>query len=289
MPSSSAWTTSASSSPSRRCAAACGTPSIYAVVTSGLKVVLGMLLAVLLTSSIRVRGAAALAGVLPRAGQHGRGRHHLQRAAGTRTPAWSTPSCPGSGSPARTGSATRRPRCSRSPSSTSGRASGWPRSSTSPASCPSRRTTTRPSTSTAAGPGSKFRNVTLPLSRPATFTVILLSFIGGLRSFDLIWTMTKGGPGVQQRRHRLGHLQAVPGRLLRPGHRGQRRAVHPRDRDRLPAVPVLQLQGGGAVRGSPAPRSSRSSPSSVAARRLRHPVRLHVPDRGQDARTRPRT
>jgi raffinose/stachyose/melibiose transport system permease protein len=26
-------------------------------------------------------------------------------------------------------------------------------------------------------------------------TVIILSFIGGLRSFDLIWTMTKGGPG----------------------------------------------------------------------------------------------
>lgn len=41
----------------------------------------------------------------------------------------------------------------------------------------------------------KFRHVILPLSRNATFTVILLSFIGGLRSFDLIWTMTKGGPG----------------------------------------------------------------------------------------------
>jgi len=45
------------------------------------------------------------------------------------------------------------------------------------------------------GAWQKFCNVTLPLSRPATFTVILLSFIGGLRSFDLIWTMTKGGPG----------------------------------------------------------------------------------------------
>ncbi|MBK9715073.1 MAG: sugar ABC transporter permease [Kouleothrix sp.] len=41
----------------------------------------------------------------------------------------------------------------------------------------------------------KFRHVVLPLSRNATFTVILLSFIGGLRSFDLIWTMTHGGPG----------------------------------------------------------------------------------------------
>jgi raffinose/stachyose/melibiose transport system permease protein len=41
----------------------------------------------------------------------------------------------------------------------------------------------------------RFRNITLPLSRPAMNTVIILSFIGGLRTFDLIWAMTKGGPG----------------------------------------------------------------------------------------------
>ena len=41
----------------------------------------------------------------------------------------------------------------------------------------------------------KFRHVILPLSRNTTFTVILLSFIGGLRTFDLIWAMTGGGPG----------------------------------------------------------------------------------------------
>ncbi|MDN4479154.1 sugar ABC transporter permease [Demequina sp. SYSU T00039] len=40
-----------------------------------------------------------------------------------------------------------------------------------------------------------FRHVTLPLMRPATTTVIILSLIGGLRSFALIWTMTGGGPG----------------------------------------------------------------------------------------------
>lgn len=40
-----------------------------------------------------------------------------------------------------------------------------------------------------------FWYVTLPLCRPATATVIILSLIGGLRSFDLIWTMTRGGPG----------------------------------------------------------------------------------------------
>jgi raffinose/stachyose/melibiose transport system permease protein len=41
----------------------------------------------------------------------------------------------------------------------------------------------------------RLRYVIIPLARPATFTVILLSFVGGLRTFDLIWTMTGGGPG----------------------------------------------------------------------------------------------
>lgn len=40
-----------------------------------------------------------------------------------------------------------------------------------------------------------FRHITLPLAKPATATVITLSLIGGLRSFDLIWSMTGGGPG----------------------------------------------------------------------------------------------
>jgi raffinose/stachyose/melibiose transport system permease protein len=37
--------------------------------------------------------------------------------------------------------------------------------------------------------------VTVPLVRPATVTVITLSLIGGLRSFDIIWATTRGGPG----------------------------------------------------------------------------------------------
>jgi len=40
-----------------------------------------------------------------------------------------------------------------------------------------------------------FWHITLPLARPAIATVITLSLIGGLRSFELIWTMTGGGPG----------------------------------------------------------------------------------------------
>ena len=40
-----------------------------------------------------------------------------------------------------------------------------------------------------------FWAITLPLLKPATVTVVILSLIGGLRSFDLIWAMTRGGPG----------------------------------------------------------------------------------------------
>ena len=39
------------------------------------------------------------------------------------------------------------------------------------------------------------KNITLPLVRPAMNTIIILSLIGGLKSFDLIKTMTDGGPG----------------------------------------------------------------------------------------------
>jgi len=40
-----------------------------------------------------------------------------------------------------------------------------------------------------------FWSITVPLVAPATTTVIILSLIGGLRSFDLIWATTRGGPG----------------------------------------------------------------------------------------------
>ena len=46
-----------------------------------------------------------------------------------------------------------------------------------------------------AGSWKNFWHITLPLVRPATATVILLSLIGGLRYFELIWAMTRGGPG----------------------------------------------------------------------------------------------
>jgi len=41
----------------------------------------------------------------------------------------------------------------------------------------------------------KFFHITLPLVRPSMNAVIILSFVTGLKSFDTIWAMTKGGPG----------------------------------------------------------------------------------------------
>lgn len=46
-----------------------------------------------------------------------------------------------------------------------------------------------------AGTFQKIKYITTPLVRSSLNTVIILSLIGGMRSFDLIWSMTKGGPG----------------------------------------------------------------------------------------------
>jgi raffinose/stachyose/melibiose transport system permease protein len=45
-----------------------------------------------------------------------------------------------------------------------------------------------------AGPLDRFRRITWPLLWPQTFTVVLLTTIGALRIFDLVWIMTAGGP-----------------------------------------------------------------------------------------------
>ena len=41
----------------------------------------------------------------------------------------------------------------------------------------------------------RFKYITLPLIRPAMNSVLILSLTGGLRNFELVWAMTKGGPG----------------------------------------------------------------------------------------------
>ncbi len=46
-----------------------------------------------------------------------------------------------------------------------------------------------------AGAWSQFRHVTLPLLKPATFLLLILSVIYSFHVFDLIYVMTGGGPG----------------------------------------------------------------------------------------------
>ena len=41
----------------------------------------------------------------------------------------------------------------------------------------------------------RFWYITLPLIRPTMNSVLILSLTGGLRNFELVWAMTKGGPG----------------------------------------------------------------------------------------------
>jgi len=45
-----------------------------------------------------------------------------------------------------------------------------------------------------AGPVRRFLSVTLPLLRPTLYALVALSTIYTMRAFDLIWTMTHGGP-----------------------------------------------------------------------------------------------
>jgi len=46
-----------------------------------------------------------------------------------------------------------------------------------------------------ASPIGKFLHITLPLLKPTIFAVLMLGLIYTLRVFDIIWIMTKGGPG----------------------------------------------------------------------------------------------
>ena len=45
-----------------------------------------------------------------------------------------------------------------------------------------------------ASPLQRFRHVTWPLLWPQTFTLVLLTTLGTLRIFDMVWIMTGGGP-----------------------------------------------------------------------------------------------
>ena len=45
-----------------------------------------------------------------------------------------------------------------------------------------------------AGRFQRFRRITWPLLWPQTFTLVLLTTLGTLRIFDMVWVMTAGGP-----------------------------------------------------------------------------------------------
>lgn len=45
-----------------------------------------------------------------------------------------------------------------------------------------------------AGAWTKFRNITLPMLRPVSAVVVTLALIYTLKSFDVIWLLTRGGP-----------------------------------------------------------------------------------------------
>ena len=45
-----------------------------------------------------------------------------------------------------------------------------------------------------AGRFHQFRRITWPLLWPQTFTLVLLTTLGALRIFDMVWVMTEGGP-----------------------------------------------------------------------------------------------
>ncbi len=138
------------------------------------------------------------------------------------------------------------------------------------------------------GAWTKFWNVTVPLAAPATFTVILLSLIGGLRSFDLIWTMTGGGPGFSS-----DVIASIIYKTYQAGFFGLATAgnvvlfilvtliVYP-------AVALLQLPGGGVMR---AVRRIVAGGRGARRRRgrLRRPLRLHVPHGRRRTSRSPRT
>jgi multiple sugar transport system permease protein len=46
-----------------------------------------------------------------------------------------------------------------------------------------------------AGPWQRFRRITWPLLRPVSAITLLLGLVYTLKVFDIIWIMTRGGPG----------------------------------------------------------------------------------------------
>ena len=60
-----------------------------------------------------------------------------------------------------------------------------------------------------ATPWQRFRFITFPLMIPALFAAIVLRLVDSLKTFDIIYTMTKGGPGyATETLNTYGFMQA---------------------------------------------------------------------------------
>ena len=78
----------------------------------------------------------------------------------------------------------------------------------------------------------RFWRITFPLLRPVSAITLLLGLVYTLKVFDIIWIMTKGGPGDSSTTfatwsYQLGLRQ--PAARLRP-RRGRRQPAHPHRR-----------------------------------------------------------
>ena len=165
-------------------------------------------------------------------------------------------------------------RCGRSwPRSCGGSpASAW--SSTSRRSSRSRASTTSTRVLEGAGRFQRFRQITWPLLWPQTFTLVLLTTIGTLRIFDMVWIMTAGGPVARDRDRRDLRLRdrvPVPRGRLRAGDGDDPAGPDPGAGRRGVPAPRPAGRGGERVSGSAAAslvdRAARaSSPSSGSIR-----------------------
>ena len=60
---------------------------------------------------------------------------------------------------------------------------------------PAARSRSRPRRSTAPRPGACSRHLTLPMLRPVIVVCVVIRAIDAFRTFDIVWTLTGGGPG----------------------------------------------------------------------------------------------
>ena len=157
---------------------------------------LGLLLAVLVADVKRGTGASSRScssrpSSSPRSRSARSGSSCTRRTSGSRRRSGRP-----SGSTRRPSRRSRRPtrRCGRSwpPSCGGSPASRW--SSTWRPSGRSRASTTSTPSLEGAGRFQQFRRITWPLLWPQTFALVLLTTLGTLRIFDMVWIMTAGGP-----------------------------------------------------------------------------------------------